>query len=71
MIGNPLRRTDRVTEALFRRGGVDPKQRTEMTTTTIDPARLLTDDMLARFDQRAATYDHDNTFFHEDWEELR
>ena len=42
-----------------------------MTTTTIDPARLLTDDMLARFDQRAATYDHDNTFFHEDWEELR
>jgi alkylation response protein AidB-like acyl-CoA dehydrogenase len=31
---------------------------------------LLTDDMLARFDERAATYDRENRFFHEDFEEL-
>jgi alkylation response protein AidB-like acyl-CoA dehydrogenase len=31
---------------------------------------LLTDDMLARFDARAATYDRENRFFHEDFEEL-
>lgn len=39
--------------------------------TTTDPARLLPDEMLARFDQRAAGYDRDNTFFQEDWDELR
>ena len=27
--------------------------------------------MLARFDERAATYDRENRFFHEDWDELR
>jgi alkylation response protein AidB-like acyl-CoA dehydrogenase len=42
-----------------------------MATTAIDPARLLTDEMLARFDERAATYDGANSFFDEDWEELR
>ena len=31
---------------------------------------LLTDEMLARFDERAATYDRENRFFHEDFEEL-
>ena len=31
---------------------------------------LLTDDMLARFDERAATYDRENRFFQEDFEEL-
>ena len=31
---------------------------------------LLTDDMLARFDERAAIYDRENRFFHEDFEEL-
>lgn len=37
--------------------------------TAIAPG-LLSDDMLDRFDQRAARYDHDNTFFTEDFEEL-
>src|SRR4051812_29244119 len=32
---------------------------------------LLTDDMLARFDERAMTYDRENRFFTEDFEELR
>ncbi len=32
---------------------------------------VLTDEMLARFDERAAGYDLSNTFFHEDFEELR
>jgi alkylation response protein AidB-like acyl-CoA dehydrogenase len=40
-------------------------------TTTIDSNTVLTDDMLARFDERAPTYDRDNRFFHEDFEELR
>lgn len=32
---------------------------------------LLTDEMLARFDERAPTYDRENRFFDEDWDELR
>jgi alkylation response protein AidB-like acyl-CoA dehydrogenase len=32
---------------------------------------LLTDEMLARFDERAPVYDRENRFFDEDWEELR
>src|SRR5215470_7526886 len=39
-----------------------------MTTRTAD---LLTDDMLARFDERAPMYDRENRFFTEDFEELR
>ena len=31
----------------------------------------LTDEMLARFSTRAATYDRENTFFTDDFEELR
>ena len=31
---------------------------------------LLTDDMLARFDERAPEYDRDNSFFQEDFDEL-
>src|SRR5688500_13713761 len=42
-----------------------------MSTTTHDGARLLTDDMLERFEKRAAGYDRENRFFDEDWEELR
>jgi alkylation response protein AidB-like acyl-CoA dehydrogenase len=34
-------------------------------------ADLLTDDMLARFDERAPVYDRENRFFDEDFEELR
>ena len=41
-----------------------------MTTMTITTTDLLTDDMLARFDERAATYDRENRFFDEDWDEL-
>ena len=40
---------------------------TTMTTAT----DLLTDEMLARFDTRAAGYDRENRFFDEDWDELR
>jgi alkylation response protein AidB-like acyl-CoA dehydrogenase len=32
---------------------------------------LLTDDMLARFDERAPIYDRENRFFDEDFEDLR
>ena len=39
-----------------------------MSTLTKD---LLTDDMLARFDERAPVYDRENRFFDEDFEELR
>ncbi len=46
------------------------------TTSTPTPASvstdaLLTDEMLARFDDRAPQYDRDNQFFEEDFEELR
>jgi alkylation response protein AidB-like acyl-CoA dehydrogenase len=41
-----------------------------MTTTTTRP-QVLTDEMLARFDERAAQYDRENRFFHEDLAELR
>ena len=44
-------------------------------TATIEPTisvdQLVTDDMLARFDERAPQYDRDNSFFTEDFEELR
>jgi alkylation response protein AidB-like acyl-CoA dehydrogenase len=39
-----------------------------MTTLTTE---LLTDEMLARFDERAPRYDRENAFFDEDWEDLR
>lgn len=42
-----------------------------MTTTASDPMLLLPDVMLERFRQRAAGYDAANTFFVEDFEELR
>jgi alkylation response protein AidB-like acyl-CoA dehydrogenase len=40
---------------------------------SLDPAResVLTPEMLARFQQRAAQYDRENRFFDEDFEELR
>ena len=40
-----------------------------MTTTATAP--LLNDDMLRRFDERAPRYDRENSFFTEDWEELK
>jgi alkylation response protein AidB-like acyl-CoA dehydrogenase len=39
--------------------------------TMVQRAPLLTDEMLARFDERAPVYDRENRFFTEDWEELR
>ena len=40
--------------------------------TTIDRAHdVLSDEMLARFDERAPIYDRENRFFHEDFEELQ
>ena len=40
-------------------------------TTMLPPTEVLTEEMLARFDQRAPHYDRDNRFFHEDFAELR
>jgi alkylation response protein AidB-like acyl-CoA dehydrogenase len=42
---------------------------TAVATTTIE--NVLTDDMLARFDERAPMYDRENRFFQEDFDELR
>ena len=39
--------------------------------TTVQRASLLTDEMLARFDERAPMYDRENRFFDEDFEELK
>ena len=39
--------------------------------TMVQRAQLLTDEMLARFDERASTYDRENRFFFQDLEELR
>jgi alkylation response protein AidB-like acyl-CoA dehydrogenase len=40
-------------------------------TTMAAPSPLLDDDMLARFASRASTYDRENRFFSDDFEELR
>ena len=40
-------------------------------TTIATAADILTDEMLAGFDARAANYDRENRFFDEDWDELR
>jgi alkylation response protein AidB-like acyl-CoA dehydrogenase len=42
-----------------------------MTGTTSAPGTALTDEMLARFDERAPAYDRENRFFTEDFAELR
>ncbi|MGA9595218.1 MAG: acyl-CoA dehydrogenase family protein, partial [Acidimicrobiia bacterium] len=39
-------------------------------TTTMPTLDLLTDDLLARLDARAMTYDRENRFFTEDFEDL-
>jgi alkylation response protein AidB-like acyl-CoA dehydrogenase len=50
------------------------RQREPMTSTinpSADVAAVLTDEMLSRFDERAPLYDRENSFFTEDFEELR
>src|SRR5215208_4297059 len=43
-----------------------------MKMTTLAPVQpVLTDELVARFGERAATYDRENRFFHEDFEDLR
>ena len=42
-----------------------------MSSTAVSTDALLTDDMLARFDERAPVYDRENRFFDEDFEELK
>src|SRR4051795_6616746 len=37
----------------------------------VEPKSILTDEMLARFAERAPVYDRENRFFSEDFEELR
>lgn len=39
--------------------------------TSFDPARFLPDDLLARIRERAVVHDHENTFPHDDLDELR
>jgi len=39
--------------------------------TTVTATEVLTDEMLARFDERAPGYDRENSFFTEDFDELR
>jgi alkylation response protein AidB-like acyl-CoA dehydrogenase len=48
-----------------------PEKKETHVTVTPTRAPLLTDDMLARFDERAAKYDRENSFFSEGFEELR
>src|SRR5580698_5434244 len=45
--------------------------RSSARTGSTSAARGLTEEMLARFDSRAATYDRENRFFDQDFEELR
>jgi alkylation response protein AidB-like acyl-CoA dehydrogenase len=42
-----------------------------MTTTTVPATDLLTEELLARFDERAPVYDREHRFFQEDFDELR
>ncbi|MFI5054127.1 MAG: acyl-CoA dehydrogenase family protein [Acidimicrobiia bacterium] len=42
-----------------------------MTKVSTTAPEMLTDDMLARFDERAPVYDRENRFFDEDFEELK
>jgi alkylation response protein AidB-like acyl-CoA dehydrogenase len=46
-------------------------RKTGRTTPHASSESVLTEEMLARFDSRAATYDRENRFFREDFEELR
>jgi hypothetical protein len=46
-------------------------QKTCRTASELSTGRGLTEEMLARFDSRAATYDRENRFFDQDFEELR
>ena len=39
--------------------------------TTLTTPHLLTEEMLARFDERNPVYDRENRFFDEDWNELK
>src|ERR1700679_3352672 len=43
----------------------------ELGTLAASAASLLTSEMLARFESRAATYDRENRFFDQDFEEFR
>ena len=40
-------------------------------TTSSTSSSILTDELLARFQSRSADYDRDNTFFQEDFDELK
>ncbi len=42
-----------------------------MTAPTVQRTALITDEMLARFRERAPGYDRDNKFFQEDWDEIK
>jgi len=50
--------------------GVNGSSAHELGKAVASEGSLLTDEMLARFESRAATYDRENRFFHQDFEEL-
>ena len=50
--------------------GVNGSSAHELGKAVAPAGSLLTDEMLARFESRAATYDRENRFFHQDFEEL-
>jgi alkylation response protein AidB-like acyl-CoA dehydrogenase len=50
---------------------ISPPTEGGLMTTTLSRTDVLTDEMLQRFDERAPGYDRENSFFTEDFEELR
>ncbi len=61
-----------IPEATLPKPSSDGKGSTKTGSTAAGPsAGDLTEEMLARFDSRAATYDRENRFFDQDFEELR
>lgn len=62
-----------IPEATFPKPSGDGRgsTKTGSATAELSAGRGLTEEMLARFDSRAATYDRENRFFDQDFEELR
>jgi len=67
---NPAPNTT-ISEERSRSNGGSPHAINATASTSSPVAPVLTEDMLARFASRAASYDRENRFFDEDFEELR
>ena len=64
-----IRSIDRPNETSH--GGDHAMTATTATRPLSNPAELVTDEMLARFDERTMRHDRENSFFHDDFEDLR